>query len=144
MNSRALNLTVFLMTVSKLPLTLPILLVANLVASALHFGDNMLRFHEYPEPAWITGPHVVDAVWLLMTPLLAVGWWLARAGVREWAVGVLWLYGALSMFVLGHYFYASPSELSFRINFLIGLEAVAAGLLILFAPVLVPRRVDPH
>ena len=121
---------------------LPILLLVNLVASVLHFGDNMLRFDEYPEPAWIAGPHVVDAAWLLMTPLLAVGWWLARGGVRRWAIGVLWLYGALSMFVLGHYFYASPFELSFRINFLIVLEAVAAGLLLLSAPFLVPRRVD--
>jgi hypothetical protein len=85
---------------------------------------------------------VVDAVWLLMTPLLAVGWWLARGGARVWAVGVLWLYGVLSLFVLGHYFYASPSELSFRINLLIGLEAVAAALLLLSAPFLIPRRFD--
>ena len=125
----------------KSSLILLILLVVNLVASALHFGDNMLRFHEYPEPAWITGPHVVDAVWLLMTPLLAAGWWLARGGIRGWAVGVLWLYGVLSMFVLGHYLYASPSALSFRINFLIALEAVAAGLLLVLAPFLVQRRV---
>ena len=56
--------------------------------------------------------------------------------------GVLWLYGVLSLFVLGHYFYASPTELSFRINFLIGMEAVAAALLLLSAPFLVPRRVN--
>src|SRR3954454_7947111 len=122
---------------SKSPITLPLLLIANLVASALHFGDNMLRFDDYPEPSWITGPHVVDALWLVMTPLLAVGWWLARGGMRRASGGVLRLYGVLSMFVLGHYFYASPSELPFRINVLIGIEATAAGLLLLFAPFLV-------
>jgi hypothetical protein len=126
---------------SKSPITLPLLLIANLVASALHFGDNMLRFDDYPEPSWITGPHVVDALWLVMTPLLAVGWWLARGGMRRASVGVLRLYGVLSMFVLGHYFYASPSELPFRINVLIGIEATAAGLLLLFAPFLVTRSV---
>ena len=47
---------------------LAILLAINVVASALHFGDNMLRFRDYPEPAWITGPHVIDALWLLITP----------------------------------------------------------------------------
>jgi hypothetical protein len=120
--------------------TLPLLLIANLVASTLHVGDNVLRFAEYPEPTWITGPHVVDALWLVVTPLLAVGWWLARRDMKWAAVGVLWLYGALSMFVLGHYLYASPSALPFRINFFIAGEAVAASLLILFAPFAIPRR----
>jgi hypothetical protein len=121
------------------PRMLLALLIANLVASALHFGDNMLRFHEYPEPKWITGPHVVDALWLVITPLLALGWWLAHRGMRWGSIGVLWLYGALSMFVLGHYLYASPSELPLRINLLIWTEAAAAALLILLAPLLIPR-----
>jgi hypothetical protein len=120
--------------------TLRVLLIANLVASALHFGDNMLRFAEYPEPQWITGPHVVDALWLAMTPLLAAGWWLARRGMKWASVGALWLYGASSMFVLGHYRYASSAELPPRINVLIAAEAAAAGLLILFAPLSIPRR----
>ena len=99
----------------------------------------MLRFDEYPEPKWISGSHVVDALWFVITPLLAAGWWLARRR-RKWAsVGVLSLYGALSVFVIGHYLYASPSELPFRINFFILAEAVAAGLLILLAPFVVPR-----
>jgi hypothetical protein len=118
------------------------LLAANLVASALHFGDNTLRFSEYPEPPWITGPHVVDALWLLITPLLGVGWYLARRERRWAAVGVLWTFGVLSMFALGHYFYASPLSLSLRINFLILLEASAAALLIVLAPFAVHGRLD--
>ena len=94
----------------------------------------MLRFDQYPEPKWITGPHVVDALWLVITPVLAVGWWLARRQMKWASVGVLWLYGVLSMFVLGHYLYASPWELPFRINLLIGGEALAAALLILRSP----------
>ena len=116
------------------PRLLLVLLIANLVASALHFGDNMLRFHEYPEPEWITGPHIVDTLWLVITPLLALGWWLARRGMRWGSIGALWIYGALSMLVLGHYLYASPSELPVRVNILIWAEAVAAALLIVLAP----------
>ena len=120
--------------------SLSILLIINFAASVLHFGDNMLHFREYPEPAWISGPHVVDALWLLITPLLGAGWYLARRE-RKWAsVAVLWSYGVLSMFVLGHYLYAPPSSLSFRVNFFILLEASAAALLILLAPILVPGR----
>ena len=100
----------------------------------------MLRFDQYPEPKWIADPHVVDALWLVITPLLAVGWWLAHRRMKWASVGVLWLYGVLSMFVLGHYLYASPSELPFRINLLIGGEALAAALLILLAPFSFPRR----
>lgn len=117
---------------------LPVLLLANLVASILHFGDNMLRFNEYPEPKWITGPHTVDTLWFVITPLLALGWWLARRNMKWAAVGVLWLYSGLSLFVLGHYLYASPLELPFRINFFIGTEAVAAALLIVGAPLAIP------
>ena len=119
---------------------MPILLIANLVASVLHFGDNMLRFGEYPEPRWITGPHVVDGLWFVITPLLAVGWWLARRGRKWTAVGAFWLYGVLSLFVLGHYLYASPAELPFRINLFILTEALAAALLILLAPFAVEHR----
>lgn len=128
-----------LSVMAKSPIALPVLLIANLIASALHFGDDMMRFEHYPEPAWITGPHVVDALWLLMTPLLAIGWWLARGGRTLAAVAVFWVYGGLSMFVLGHYLYASPFELPASINLLIGLEAVAAGLLLILAPFIVPR-----
>ena len=110
------------------------LLFANVAASALHFGDNMLRFDEYPEPKWIGRPHTVDTLWLAMTPLLAIGWWLARREMKRSSVGVLWTYGVLSLFALGHYFYTSPAQLALRINLLIALEVIAAVLLILLAP----------
>jgi hypothetical protein len=29
------------------------LLVANAAVSILHYGDNVMFFHEYPEPPWI-------------------------------------------------------------------------------------------
>ena len=122
------------------PRLLLALLIANAVASATHFADNMLRFDEYPEPAWITGPHVVDSLWLAMTPLLPLAWWLATRG-RKWAaLGTLWIYGILSLFTLGHYFYASPMTLSFRINALILLEAAAAALLLVLSPVALELR----
>jgi hypothetical protein len=100
----------------------------------------MLRFDEYPEPTWIVSPHVVDALWIAITPLLAAGWWFADRGMKWRAVGVLWLYGVLRMFVLGHYLYASPTTLPVRINIFIALEALAAFLLIVFAPIAASGR----
>jgi hypothetical protein len=116
--------------------TLTILVVGNVLASGLHFGDNALRFDDYPEPTWITGPVVVESLWLMITPLLLAGWIAARRGSRWAAATLLWSYGVLSLFVLGHYLYESPTALSLRINFLIGIEAVAAILLIVLVPIL--------
>jgi len=118
------------------------LVAGNVLASGLHFGDNALRFAEYPEPTWITGPIVVDSLWLLITPLLLAGWVAARRGRRWPAATMLWSYGVLSLFVLGHYLYESPSALPLRVNFLIGGEAVAAILLIVLVP-FVLRTSDP-
>jgi hypothetical protein len=122
---------------------LAVLVVANLVASILHFSDNIAHFHEYPEPAWIPSPGVVDGLWFVITPLLLLGWWLAARGIKTLSVALLWLYGALSLSVLGHYRFASPSNLSLRINLLIGCEALAALLLLVLAPMMVRARVQP-
>jgi hypothetical protein len=116
------------------------IVVVNLVASILHFGDNMINFHVYPEPTWIPSPHVVDALWFVITPILFLAWWFSSRNAKWTAVSLFWLYGGLSMFVLGHYRFAVPSELSLRINLLICSEALAALILIGFAPFLVVRN----
>jgi len=121
-------------------LALTTIVMVNLVASILHFGDNVINFREYPEPTWIPSPHVVDAHWFAITPILLLGWWFSSRNSKWAAVSLFWLYGVLSMFVLGHYNFAAPSELSARINVLILSEALAALILIGLAPLLVSRR----
>lgn len=116
------------------------LLVSNVVASAAHFADNALRFDHYPEPTWITGPGVVDSLWFAITPLLVIAWWLARRNRQRTAFVALTIYAVLSLFTLGHYFYASPMSLSFSINALIILEATSAALLLLLAPLAIGLR----
>ena len=119
---------------------LAVLVALNLLASLLHFGDNMINFHDYPEPTWIPSPHVVDALWFVITPILFLGLWFSSRNAKWTAVALFWLYGGLSMFVLGHYNFAAPSELSLRMNLLICSEALAALALIGLAPFLVARN----
>ena len=116
------------------------IVVMNLVASILHFSDNMINFHMYPEPTWIPSPHVVDALWFVITPILFLGWWFSSRNAKWTAASLFWLYGGSSMLVLGHYNFAAPSELSLRINVLICSEALAALSLIGLAPFLVARN----
>ena len=102
------------------------LLGFNLAASTLHFGDNMLFFESYPEPDWITSPLTVDLLWIVMTFFLASGYWLSRNRPSWPGFVLLVVYVLMSISVFGHYLYAAPSELPFRVNFFIALEAFAA------------------
>ena len=111
-----------------------VVVAINFVASIFHFGHNMAFFHEYPEPSWISSPLVVDGLWFVITPILAVGSWFVWRGQKRSGVALLTVYSVLSMLTLGHYLYASPFELRPMINISIlsgGLAAVVLCLLCL-------------
>lgn len=122
------------------------LLALTLLASALHFADNVLYFEQYPEPAWLSPP-VVGALWL---PLA----WLAVRAVRcarrgEWERTYLLSHGFISgnLLSLGHYLFAAPWEISARINAAIALQVGMALVLLAetlrqqaqYAPEALPR-----
>jgi hypothetical protein len=101
------------------------LVALNVATTVLHYGDNILFFHEYPEPLWIS-PGLVDAFWFLMTPVALAGLWLARRGHRNLSSIALLTYACMSLLVLGHYRFAPLHTIGWRIHALIGLETVAA------------------
>lgn len=109
-----------------------VLLLVNVTASVLHYVDNIRFFDAYPEPAWIS-PHFIDAFWFVMTPFAVVGFFLFSKGSRWGSAASLAAYALMSLLVLGHYRYASPWALSFRVNLFILSEAVAALMLLGFA-----------
>jgi hypothetical protein len=110
-----------------------VLVAASLLATGFHFADNTLRFVRFPEPRWISGPHIVVALWLAITPLLLGGWWLAHHKRLRLARFALQLYAAVSLSVLGHYAYPARS-LSLAMHVGIGVDALAAVVLLLRAP----------
>lgn len=79
------------------------LVVAHLVASAVHFTDNVLRFEHYPEPTWLNAP-LVAGFWFLLAALALLG---LRSVLRGEAVIVglaaLGLSAFLGIAGLGHY-----------------------------------------
>ena len=91
----------------------------------MHYLDNILFFHDYPEPAWIT-THYIDAFWFIMTPVGIGGYLIFLKGRLNIAFAMFYLYSAMSLLVLGHYFYAPIWNLSVHINVLILMEAFAA------------------
>ncbi len=106
------------------------LVLANLLASAAHFAHNAAYFDAYPEPAWIPGPWFIVVVWLVVAPVLVMGYYWHRQGKPRRALAAVVAYCASGLLVFGHYLYGSPRELDFLTNFLIVLEGAAALVLL--------------
>jgi hypothetical protein len=107
------------------------ILVANVVATILHYTDNICFFHQYPEPWWAS-PLLTDGFWFLMTPLALGGFILLNRGQVRRGSLVLCAYAAASLLVLGHYSYAPFFSIAPRMHFFILLEAVLAVVLIAY------------
>lgn len=117
------------------------LLAANIVATILHYADNIYYFQLYPEPPWLNAK-MVDAFWFVMTPLAVLGYWLIRRGSIHRGCLVLYAYAAASLLVLGHYRFAPFFSISARIHFFILLEAVLAVALVLYVAWIQSRRIQ--
>jgi hypothetical protein len=109
------------------------LIVANIVASIIHFSDNVAFFSIYPEPGW-NSAGATDLYWFVMTPLAIGGYFAYRSGWFWRSTALLHVYALMSLLVLGHYAYAPLCSISPRIHFTVLVEAGAA--LVLMAGVL--------
>lgn len=101
------------------------LILINVLASILHYVDNICYFSDYPEPTWLN-PCIIDLFWFVMTPFAVFGYWHHKQQWFTLSRVALVAYSIMSLLVLGHYLIAPPWEVSLRINLFILLEAVAA------------------
>lgn len=112
------------------------LIIANIIASILHYVDNVIHFEHYPEPDWLNA-QLVDLFWFFMTPFALLGLWLMKKQQYMPALFALIAYALMGLLVLGHYNYASFFNISFKIHLFIWLEAVLAGILLIYTPLYV-------
>jgi len=101
------------------------LVAVNIAASILHYIDNIVFFHAYPEPAWLA-PGMLDAFWFFMTPFALAGLWFAHHNRRGLSSIALFAYAGMSLLVVGHYRFAPFHKIGWRIHAFIWLEAAAA------------------
>lgn len=120
-----------------------VILIINIGTSVLHYVDNILFFHAYPEPRWIN-PQIIDAFWFVMTPFACLGYLLYSKGLLTHSYLCLYLYALMSLLVLGHYRYGSMWEMSMRTNLLIFIEAIAGVALIGYTLWLQLRAEESH
>lgn len=102
----------------------------TLYGAALHFFDNVYFFDEYPEPAWLTA----EIVALLFIPIMLLAHravdYIYRGKV-DYSFSLVHGFVLANWISLGHYLFASPSEVLPRINFAIALQVgLATGLFI--------------
>ena len=105
------------------------MLLATVLSTVFHYADNLLFFHEYPEPPWINRS-MIDAFWFLMTPLALAGWMALKRGHPASGGMLLLLYAGSNLLTLGHYLYAPLHAIGARIHTFILLEAFLAVVLI--------------
>lgn len=95
------------------------------LASVGHYVDNIMYWSSYPEPPWLY-PHLVEIFWFVMTPVGLVGMGAFQSGRVLRGSRLLFAYGVMNLFSLGHYNVRPPWEISAKINALIGFETIAA------------------
>jgi hypothetical protein len=107
--------------------------LANLAATFIHFADNIIRLHSYPDLP-TTQASDIALFWLVMTPFGLAGYWLYRKGERRLSFYSFYLYCIMNLIALGHYL---PSRLrggfmnyGFEIHLFIWLEAATALVLL--------------
>jgi hypothetical protein len=103
----------------------------NIVASILHYSDNIIFFDQYPEPSWFT-PQITDSLWLMMTPLSLAGYYQYIKRSFTSAYLCLYLYIIISQVTLGHYIITPIWYLSVKMNTLILFESIASIPLLVF------------
>lgn len=116
---------------SQRQIWLLVLLILNIIASILHYTDNLIDFNSYPEPDCFS-PYLTDSIWWLMTPLGIAGFYFYER--KRFRLAYIGLYGyvLLSQLTLGHYLISPIWDLSLKMNSLILIESFAAIPLLLF------------
>jgi hypothetical protein len=114
---------------SKVRRVLRVVLLVNIAATLFHYGDNVLRPEQYPDPMWLT-PAVIAGFWLALTPMAVAGYLLFTRGWLLAGSVLLFAYSILRMLALFHFHYGHPDSLPFMVSLSIVLEVVFAVALI--------------
>jgi hypothetical protein len=115
---------------SRVGKALPALVVLYAVASFVHFAHNAEFLTDYPNlPSWLTRVQVY-AVWVGITALGVLGYWLLRAGRVLVGLGVLGVYASIGFDGLLHYTRAPLAAHTPAMNFTIWAEVAAAAVLL--------------
>lgn len=105
-------------------------LLAYMVGSFIHHFHNAQFIAEYPNMPGGFPVSVAYFVWGFATLVGLLGYYFARRGHEPLGLGLVGVYAAYGLMVLGHYKLAPLSAHSVGANVTIGIELVTAALLL--------------
>lgn len=103
----------------------------TLYSATLHFVDNVYFFDDYPEPAWLSAP-IVGLLWLPVALMAHRSIDYVYRGKIDRSFTLIHGFVFCNWLSLGHYLFASPTEVTERINLIIALQVACAAVLFVF------------
>jgi len=87
-----------------------VLLVAEIVSTAVHYGDNWLEIGDYPGSDKLPGAASVPIAWFLLTAVGLIGYHLYKTEFSRRAHLLLVIYSATGISSLAHFIYGAPEH----------------------------------
>ena len=106
-----------------------VILILNIASTSIHYTDNAIFVHQYPEPEWITTSGVF-ITWVVMTLIGIMSYWLYSKQYFWLSYLFLGIYSVTGLSSPTHYIYGTLSQFSFKMHAFIWSDALA-GLLII-------------
>ncbi|WP_019508381.1 hypothetical protein [Pleurocapsa sp. PCC 7319] len=102
---------------------LPIL-IFSIVITSIHYTDNAIFVHDYPEPEWFTTSGVF-ITWVVMTLIGIISYWVYSKQKYWLSYFLLGIYAGTGLSSPAHYFYGSLSQFSIKMHILIWTDVIA-------------------
>jgi hypothetical protein len=115
--------------------TVGLVVAVTAVLTLFHFTDNAVNLDTYPGPAWQPDwfEWVVVLAWPIYLTLGIVGYLRYRDGRFPSADAFLVAYSFIGLVSIGHFFYASPDELTTRGAISVFVDIVAGSIVLAVA-----------
>jgi hypothetical protein len=111
------------------------LFLINFWATLLHFLDNIVDLHAYPDLP-TTRAYDIALYWLVMTPFGIAGYVIYQRYAHRAAYYLFYIYCVMNLVVVGHYtqtrLQGSVFDYEFKVHLFIWLEVVTALALLIY------------
>ena len=99
-------------------------LIFSIAITSIHYTDNAIFVHDYPEPEWFTTSGVF-ITWVVMTLIGIISYWIYSKQNYWLSYFLLGIYAGTGLSSPAHYFYGALSQFSFKMHAFIWSDVIA-------------------
>jgi hypothetical protein len=107
------------------------ILIFSIAITSIHYTDNAIFVHDYPEPEWFTTSGVF-ITWGVMTAIAFISYWLYSRQLYWLSYFLLGMYAGTGLSSPAHYFYGELSQFSLKMHILIWTDVIAGLSIVAF------------